>query len=63
MANLKKCDRCERPYDPVTVAKNIDLYDNWWRFSLRKDCYPYEEIKIDLCPDCRKDLYSWFKNK
>ena len=59
--NCKKCDRCGNAYDPF--LENINLYDNWWRLNLIKDCYPYEEVKIDLCPNCRKDLYKWLKNE
>ena len=59
--DCKKCDRCGKAYDPL--LENINIYEDWWRFNLRKDCHPYEEIKIDLCPDCRKDLYKWLKNK
>lgn len=60
MSDIKKCDRCGEAYEPDF---NINLDDNWWRFNLRKDCYPYEEIKIDLCPDCRKELYKWLGGK
>ena len=57
MSNIKKCDRCGEPYDPF--LHNITLDSDWWRYSIHKDCHPYEEIKIDLCSDCRKKLYKW----
>lgn len=58
----KVCDRCKKPYDDSNL-KDINLYDNWWRFELRKDCHPYGEIDLHLCPDCKKSLYNWFNNK
>lgn len=61
MADIKKCDRCGKAYDPYNMK--IDLYDDWWRYSIHKDCHPYEEIKIDLCPECKKELFNWIQNK
>ena len=62
MSDIKKCDRCGNAYDPYHRIK-IDWDQEWWRYSVHKDCYPYEEIKIDLCLSCRKELFSWIENK
>ena len=57
MSDIKKCDRCSKPFEPLLLGITLD--SDWWRYSIHKDCHPYEEIKIDLCPDCRKELYKW----
>ena len=59
MSDIKKCDRCGNAYDPLEAV--ITFEDEWWRYEVRKDCHPYEEIKIDLCLDCRMKLYEWIK--
>lgn len=61
MADIKKCDRCGDAYDPYHM--NINWDQEWWRYSVHKDCHPYSEIKLDLCPRCRKELVNWIKNK
>ena len=60
MSEAKKCDRCGDFYDPLTI---IDIFDEWWRFELHKDCHPFPMKKIDLCSNCRKKLYMWFKEE
>lgn len=59
MSDIKKCDRCGEAYDPLLTGITFD--DEWWRYEVHKDCHPYEKIKIDLCPNCRKKLYNWLK--
>lgn len=59
MSDIKKCDRCGEAYDPLLTGITLD--DEWWRYSVHRDCHPYEEIKIDLCPECRKKLVNWLK--
>ena len=61
MSDIKKCDRCGEVYDPLLTGITLD--DEWWRYEVRRDCHPYEEIKIDLCPDCRKKLCKWIKGE
>ena len=62
MALITKCDRCGEIYDPWETYNHINPYENWWRYGLVKDCHPYSETRIDLCPNCKKDLERWFKN-
>ena len=59
MANAKECDRCGKYYSINFIS--FDYEEDWWRYGLYRDCYPYEEIKVDLCPECRKKLYDWLK--
>lgn len=61
MSNIKKCDRCGEAYDPLLT--NITFDEEWWRYEVQRDCHPYEIIKIDLCPNCRKELYKWLGGK
>jgi hypothetical protein len=61
MSDIKKCDRCGEAYEPLLTGITLD--DEWWRYEVHKDCHPYEKIKIDLCPDCRKELYKWLGGK
>lgn len=62
MSNAKKCDRCGKLYDTEEIIKEIDYSDMWWRYVLIKDCHPYPEMRLDLCKECRIDLYKWLSN-
>ena len=61
MSSSKICDRCGK------VIKFLDPdYDysssEAWRYTIVKDCHPYpDQIKIDLCNDCKEDLIKWLK--
>ena len=57
MSDAKKCDRCKTLFDPEEI--DINFSDMRMRYYLIKDCYPYPEIKLDLCEKCRVDLYNW----
>lgn len=60
MSNAKQCDRCKKLYSlPISFM----TVDEWWRFSVSKDCHPYPEIKFDLCPECLKKLAEWLKGE
>jgi hypothetical protein len=63
MSDIKKCDRCGNAYDPYATLKTGLLDGDWWRYLVYKDCHPYETIKIDLCPLCKKELFNWIENK
>ena len=58
MSNAKKCDRCGKLYDreEIVIIYNSDMR---MRYYLNKDCHPYPEIRLDLCKECRIDLYNW----
>lgn len=59
MSNAKECDRCHRFYsEPLT-----GIIDDYWRYSVIKDCHPYPETKLDLCPTCQKALKEWLKKE
>lgn len=60
MSNAKRCDRCGACYD-IFPPEDCTLSSEWWRYDIVKDCHPYSEIRIDLCPSCRKNLYDWLK--
>lgn len=57
MSNAKKCDRCGSLYDPEEIV--IDYSDMRLHYELSKDCYPYPDVNLDLCKNCRIDLYEW----
>ena len=61
MSDIKKCDRCGEAYEPLLTGITLD--DEWWRYEVYKECHPYEQIEMDLCPDCRKELYKWLGGK
>ena len=62
MSNAKKCDRCGKLYDTEEEIA-IDYSDMRFRYTILKDCHPYPEMRLDLCKDCRLDLYKWFSRK
>ena len=56
MATAKQCDRCKTFY----IFNDIcELPDPIYRYSIIKDMHPYPEIKMDLCPNCLKELVKW----
>ena len=59
MSEAKKCDRCGKLYDTNKIINEIDYSDMRFRYGLVKDCHPYSEMKLDLCKECRVDLYKW----
>ena len=60
MADAKQCDRCGKYY-PVELP-SIKYDEEWWRYEIRKDCYPYSyDDRVELCIECRKKLYKWIK--
>ena len=53
-----KCDRCGKFYD----NNNEDYFkkeNEHLRLLLIKDCHPYQEMKYDLCNECKKSLSEW----
>lgn len=58
---VTKCDRCGRTF---SLKDEIDLYDAkrpWWRYDIKYDAHPYPTQKLDLCINCKEDLYKWIK--
>lgn len=55
----KACDRCGQHYPAVLT--DFDYDDEWWRYCITKGNHPYSEHRIDLCPNCRQELYIWLK--
>lgn len=58
---VNKCDRCGRI---ISLDDGMDLYDakkHWWRYDIEYDAHPYPAEKLDLCINCKKDLYKWIK--
>lgn len=56
MAEAKKCDRCNRYYDPY---KN-DGHDGFtFTYDGVADC----DLITDLCPECMASLNEWYENK
>lgn len=45
--------------DPEEIV--IDYSDMRLRYVLIKDCHPYPEMRLDLCKECRVNLYEWIK--
>ena len=57
MAEAKKCDRCGKLYS-INLFGNLDK--EWNLYKILKECYPDSESHyIDLCDDCKKELYEW----
>ena len=58
MANVKKCDRCDKVYEPdynATPKKGqLALYE-----YVGDNVYRLDEK--DLCDSCRKSLEDWFR--
>lgn len=59
--NAKQCDRCGKCYTSEEEVNSFSLTDERWRYNLTYDAHPYGTFVKDLCPDCLKSLYSWFK--
>lgn len=57
MSEAKKCDRCGKLYEK---------YDTYEDNGIIFTCGDNEEggtgDKIDLCPDCMKELKNWIEN-
>lgn len=60
MAIAKKCDRCGAFFEGNTFAEE-DFKSGWWRYSLMRDNHPYSEERLDLCNECKKALYEWYR--
>lgn len=55
MANAKKCDRCKSYYD---------LYDNVANGATQIEfirAFGFCVKKVDLCPDCMRQISEWVK--
>ena len=64
MSTVTRCDRCGKIYDPLYIMHCPSIINQeWWRYKVVRDCHPYEEIKVDLCPNCRKNLVKWLKGE
>lgn len=62
MSDAKICDRCGNIIK--LFEDELSYQDDTWRYKITKDCHPYpDEIEIDLCNDCRKDLKRWLGKK
>ena len=55
MSNAKKCDRCGKFY----TEELGEISEEWWRYNVTRDCYPYETITKDLCRECKEALMVW----
>jgi hypothetical protein len=64
MADAKTCDRCGEVIPLYQKLPDKEFKDGYWRYEVRKDCYPYPDIEIDLCLNCKKDLVeNWLKGR
>lgn len=52
-----KCDRCGHIFNPY--KEDIKYEEKYWRLSVCYDNHPYSEEKVDLCPECQKELLKW----
>ena len=52
MSKAYKCDRCGALYE-----HDFQLYLH--SYFVSKDCHPQEDLELDLCPACQKDLERW----
>jgi len=55
MNKVLKCDRCGTLYE-------YDFSFYLHSYFVGEDCYPYEDKKLDLCPNCQKMLDEWFND-
>lgn len=60
--DAKRCDRCGAFFSPMEDSKGSRWEDEWWRYYIGKDNHPYGTTELDLCLNCRKELYRWIKN-
>ena len=49
----QKCDRCGKLFEREHVPD----------ITVRKYTHGYGEYRLDLCPDCQKELERWLKFK
>ena len=52
------CDRCGTVFNPYG---EVNLYERYWRLNINYDGHPYPEERIDLCPNCKKELLKWLE--
>ena len=56
MSKANKCDRCG-----VLYEYNWENYIH--KHYINKDCHPYPDYRIDLCPNCQTELEKWLKER
>ncbi len=56
MSIANKCDRCGMLYE-------YDFQNYLHSYYVGKDCHPYEDERLDLCPNCQEKLVEWFNGK
>lgn len=58
---VTKCDKCGKIYSDLEEIEEYKLNEKYWRYDLYFDAHPYPQEKVDLCKDCKKDLYNWLQ--
>ncbi len=61
MSDAKQCDRCDKFYS--IFDRELDFDKDYWRYDIIKDCHPNGSYKVDLCDECKKDLFKWLGGK
>jgi len=60
------CDRCNREYSNSNIVPLLLFKRRIRTIKLTKifspDPYDYVEDRLDLCPECAKELERWLKN-
>lgn len=58
MALVRRCDRCGHIYD-FTSGASSDMFLKEFVLSRRSE-NDTRMVKVDLCPQCEKELKKWF---
>ena len=56
MSKALKCDRCGALYE-----YDFQLYLR--SYYVGKECHPYEDKRLDLCPNCQTELEKWIEER
>lgn len=63
MAFMRKCDRCAKAYDSYNTACDRMQPNSVMFANLGDDKKYWQNVLVDLCPECMKELKNWWNEK
>lgn len=59
----KKCNRCGKLYERYNEEQNPKKANGFRFLNIDEKQDYYQHEKLDLCPECMKELHAWFENE
>lgn len=63
MAIAKKCDRCGKFYEVYNKKEDNININKIMSFNIYCNTNYFNNVPIDLCPECKDSFNSWFKKE